>query len=293
MILGIIAMLIGVLICSAIVVFVNMILNFDVLGFSMLFIVPVGSIAFGTLASLGYYAALVKTNIKVTFAKGIVSVVILIIAFMGINYYMYSQTYLDEAMNINYVGHGDHVSEFVNDDNEALTFPRFYKFSVENRSISFSRDSREIGQVEGNVVLNWIFEVITFAGLLIGAFLGFTSILGSKTYCDACNKYMKNRDVFSFDLNDSASEKLKMLDGIGQYNSQSCNNLAQLIEQNRITKKYKTEYIKGSVSYCTDCNRSILKVTTYHLNSKKALVADTKNALSYSLEPLFLNTLLS
>jgi len=173
--------LIGAFIAAALVVVIHSFTSFDLSSFSLFFVVPVGAMVTGTLGCLGYYFGVLKQNVKQTKVIRWTGIVIALICFVVVQYGFFYTAYLDENMDLNFKMQGEHVSLYaIGDSDEPINFFTFTQEMVNSRVISFSRRGREILEVEGNKVVNWIFYVVDLIGALLGALFARSLVLGTK-----------------------------------------------------------------------------------------------------------------
>lgn len=292
----IVAILVGIL-SSAVLGFIlaniSMATDLNLLSFTVFYILPIGTIIFGLAISIGYFFVLIKGNIKVTFIKSLIITLIAIVAYFGVEYYIYTNTYYDDYGYRNYDKDGYHISEYINPDtDEQFTFWSYYKHGVDHMSISFSSRSTKIATAEGKAVLNWIFEIICIIGLPIGVFAATGCIVVDRKYCDECKKYFTRKKMFALFKNYNFDEDMATLQEI--ISSGDINNVERLrtfIETHPTLDKYNSDYVLGTVHYCEGCYKINLVLTPYIMNNKKDFNADNKNEKTYTLDKSFYSML--
>lgn len=254
--------LIGLIITVVFVVALHSLTSFNLNSFSLFFIVPVGAIATGSLACLGYYYGILKSNIKVTKAIRYIAIIIACVCFVAIQYGYYYTAYIDENYILNYKMQGEHVSNFfLADSDEPLNFVSFTVYMVNSSVISFSRRATQLAVLEGNKILNWVFYAIDFLGMLAGAFFARQLVLGEKKYCDNCKRYMKHKNLLKFPAHDN--ERLTRFRSISNADSQE---IVALIEDDGNT--FDEDYFEVKLHYCDVCNSGILELQYMELGSK-------------------------
>ena len=150
--------LLGLIVNVVVFVALHSFTSFDLTGFSLFYVVPVGSILIGALSSVGYYFGILKSNKKTSNGVRWIGILIALVSFVAIQYGYYFTAYLDDHMNLNYKMEEEHVSNFVIvDTEEEINFISFTKECVNSRSMSFSNRGRQFMEVEGNKIVNWIF----------------------------------------------------------------------------------------------------------------------------------------
>ena len=196
--------------------------------------------------------------------------VIPIIAFIGVRYGYYATAYLDDDMNLNYKMIGEHVSNYsIGDSEEPLNFVSFTKLMVESSSISFTYRRRNMVNIEGKPVINWIFFLIDVIGSVVGSLMAMGLVIRGRNYCDNCERYMKKqKELFSFPIGD-VDTFIKM---------QDINTLSpEQIKRFPSCKASKNEeQYDVFVNWCDKCLRDNMKCL--QRDSKGRLVEMTKTA---------------
>jgi hypothetical protein len=255
--------LIGLAIDVVLVVAINSFTSFDVSTFSLFFIVPVGAMAIGALASLGYYIGILKSNKKISRSIRYIGYVFALVCFIAIQYGFYHTAYVGEDNVLNYKMKGEHISNYyMHDSDEPMNFISFTTESVNARVISFSNSGRNSIDVEGVKVVNWIFFAIDFLGMLAGSLFTRLLMFGDKKYCDNCKKYMKNKKLSIFSTSDT--EKLNRLQSIAYANSEEIMALIQ----NDVTATNGDHY-EFHLQWCPVCKHGYLQLKYMELDSNK------------------------
>lgn len=253
--------LVSAFITAVICVVIHSFTRFDFSSFSIFFIIPIGSMTIGTIGCLGHYIYILKANIKTSKATRWVGIVIALICFVAVQYGFYRTAYLDENMNLNYKMQGDHISEYPMDDsNEPMNFITYTKLMINLRTYSFSNKGRQLFEVEGNKIVNWIFFGIDVLGALVGAFIAEAFVIGSKKYCDNCSKYMTKQQLLKFSTSDK--DRLLYFKRIAEIEPR------EIIHLVKGDVAVTGEYYDVSLEHCESCNAGYLHLDYMELDSK-------------------------
>ncbi|WP_099190456.1 hypothetical protein [Tepidibacter mesophilus] len=149
--------------------------NQDFISLTTFFIIPIGGFGVGALSSCGRYFADVKFSCKKAKNKAvhiILSSLIIVIGFVGVHYLVYTSTYLDSNMDINYSFNGEHISNYTFDGSEEpINFVTYMEDSISNSSRTMRRKgSSERIDLGSNATWNWICFISSFMGYMLGAF---------------------------------------------------------------------------------------------------------------------------
>ncbi|MBP7176681.1 MAG: hypothetical protein KBA53_10795 [Thermoclostridium sp.] len=254
--------LIGAFVAAVLVVAIHSFTSFDLSSFSLFFVVPVGAIVTGGLGTLGYYLGVLKTNIKITKAIKWTGIVIALVCFILVQYGFYYTAYLDENMDLNFKMQGEHISLYaIGESDEPINFFTFTQEMVNSRVISFSRRGRQLFEVEGNKVVNWIFYLVDFLGVLLGAFFARFLVIGNKKYCDNCKRYMKQKDLLKFSVQDT--ERVIRFKNITQMQPQE---ISALVHSDGIP--VEGEHYDIHLDWCKECNAGFIQLKYMELDSK-------------------------
>jgi hypothetical protein len=148
------------------------------------------------------------------------------------------------------------------DSDEPINFFTFTQEMVNSRVISFSRRGRQLLEVEGNKVVNWIFYVVDFLGVLLGAYFARTLVIGSKKYCDNCMRYMKQKDLLKFSIRDQ--ERVIRFKTIANLQPQE---ITSLVHNDGIP--VEGEHYDIHMDWCENCNAGYIQLKYMELDSKK------------------------
>lgn len=271
-ILGFISLVLSILLAVAI----HSNFSFDIMSFSLFFILPVGSIFIGTIACLGFYWGLFIRNKKLNSLWVIIGLLIPIMAYIGTQYGYYATAYLDDDMNLNYKMVGEHISNFaIGDSDEPLNFFSFTKLSVESRVISFSRRARPIGEIEGNAAVNWIFFIIDGLGSIFGTLIAAGIVIRKTKYCDDCKRYMKFRSIFKIPAND-----LDRVIRCQDIDNLSPDKIKQLFSA--ITSDTEEHY-EVFIHWCQDCSNGHLEMQYMERDSKGKMTENDRKSKEFKI----------
>lgn len=259
-ILGLISLIAAIAIPIAATVY----FNFEVIHFSMLFIVPVGALAIGVLAGFGYFKGLVIKNSKITGKHYLVALIIGIICLGAVKYGTYRLTCITPEYEIEYTLDGNHVSNYEIDGYGQLTFVNFNKYLIESTPISFSRRSREIGQVD-NKTIQWALAIVDYLGVIIGCLAAGIFATGDCEYCDGCNKYMKKKTIFKVKKEDGQAFTSELNALIGE--DMPTITLKDL--ENKYAGKGR-EHLIASILHCDSCHKTFIELELFeNVGSRK------------------------
>lgn len=266
------------LILSIIVpILIEYITNFQVIHFSLFFIIPVGALAVGYLCSIGYYFGLKKSNIKITKSRKRVALLLAIICIVGIYYCSYAMAHVDETGNLVMAFEGDHVSNYAVDGYGRLTFGTYTKYIIESTPISFSYRRTSLGNVS-NPIFCWIFAGIDVLGVIIGSFLAASYIKDNNPYCDNCNKYKKKKAIFKIPKQNGDEFFAELANYVADINS--ITTLKSIVD--KYTDTELKEYYECELIHCSDCYETELKFSLYEIKKKRK--AEKNDKYSYSVK---------
>lgn len=184
-------------------------LDFQLHSFSLLFIIPVGSLALGALASFGYFRWLIKQGYKPSGGNYLFGLLLAVVTMFGIEYGEYMITYVSPDHEINYKFEGEHISHYaLNDSGDPVTFIGYYSYKLDNNSVTISnRGNRSNGvTVDTSRGMSVASAVIQGLGYIIGSLACGASIGDSKTHCQSCKRaYLKEHDLFEVNNEDYES----------------------------------------------------------------------------------------
>lgn len=231
--------------------------GFDVLGFNLFFVIPVGAVFSGYLMFSKFGSTLFKKNIKPK-KSGLLIFILTVTLFFGIQYGQYRMSYLEDS-GLNYQFHGGHISEFINPDTgEGFTFLSFLTFNVNNSSINFSRRAHSLLELEGNKLLNWVFYLISFLGFWAGVGGGANGSVVNKQYCSSCKKYMTNKDISVTDNVQTA-----VINDIRQKINNSESIVTHVSQHPATTVPKSDRYFIYKLHHCDSCKSGIVEITQY------------------------------
>jgi hypothetical protein len=245
---------------------IKMRFGFDIFGFYISFI-PIGSLIIGTFISKIFYDMLKAREIQIRWIYCITSIFFVLISYYGMKYFVYYNTYIDSLMEINYVGIGNHISEFYNSDTgNSVTFHEY--------CFQLNRGSEMIGMIGGNgYSLNMpnmgaLLEVLNPISLVVMVIIMFFTAKPSIMYCKKCNKYMNEKQVFIFNTGDNFANT--MLEKIEQCtkDEEGVEILREVIRVNQELRGTSDEFVVGNYNYCDNCNQLYLVLIRYTINKQ-------------------------
>lgn len=248
-----------------IVVIFNHLTGYEVQAFSFFFIVPLGALLVGAAASSGLFFGLLKDDKPVTKEHYMIGAVIGLIAFFGIYYVSYKTTYLDANNEINYSFNGDPISSYEL-EGEPITFSKFMSLSRGGKQ-QFYFHGRPVGEEvdtgEGFGTFMWYLEMLAAAAA--GAGVGLT-IVGGKSYCDKCKKYMHEKTLlkFSIDKFDEVADDLNA-------SLNDVSKLKHIFATHELKKDEKVQaFAQVDLVHCPNCYDARLVVKIFRLGSNSS-----------------------
>lgn len=208
---GILFAIISIIVGISIPVGILFFTGFDLINFSLMFVVPVGAIITGYVCGFGFYKSLVRAHKKIVLKHHIIAGVLALFCMFSILYAEYYLTHVDMDGNTEYAFSGDHISNYEIEGYGEMTFINYSKFSIESAVVSFSRRTQSLGEVS-NVTLNYLFFVVNIIGL-VGGFLAVGFSKSNAPYCDQCQKYKKVTHVRTFSK-DKMNEIIEQLEAL-------------------------------------------------------------------------------
>lgn len=257
-------MILGILIPILIMLYTG----WDLINFSLMFVVPVGAIAVGYVCGFGYFKSLVKADKKIDKGHYITGVILALICFSAIMYGQYYITCIDDAGYITYSLSGDHISNYIHDDYGPLTFFNFIIYNIETAVVSFSHRTTEIGTVE-NVTLNYVFFVVNIIGIIYG-FISSGFGRSGQPYCDKCRKYKKDIEISDIPK-ENMDEIISEIEKLAKINDNG-DSLKEYLGNYKIDDKLKKqEHLEGELSFCEECKSAVFKLSLYEFSKKNKL----------------------
>lgn len=145
--------------------------NFAVYSFMLWFIVPIGAVGAGFVASIGYYAGARILHYRPDRLLLLNIIIVSILSFVGLNYLLYATMTVD----------GKSVQDYI-------SFPQYLHITISHMTMSSSHsyDTKklELGMWGYGITAIQILG-FAFGGLIVHGML--TSI----PYCDRCERYLK------------------------------------------------------------------------------------------------------
>lgn len=251
-ILGLVSLIIAVAISIAATVF----LNFEVLHFSIMFIIPIGALIIGGICGYGYFKGLVLSNKAIKGSHYLIALVMGIICLGVIKYGTYQLTCINpETYDIEYTLNGDHISNYELPEYGQMTFMNFNRYLIETTPISFSLRRKQVAEVS-NKTLSWVLAIIDYLGVIMGCLVASSFATGDRTYCEKCKRYMKRKHIFNIPKEDGEGFFIALETLLAEsMPTETLKNLEQ-----RFNKNAK-EYYKCYLSYCESCKKTTLDIT--------------------------------
>lgn len=238
---------------------VEMSLGIDIFNF---YLIPITNILLGSIISVLFFSMLRKRQIQLTKVYYLATVVCLLLAYFGTKYYIYSNTYVDNQMNINYNGYGVHISEFYNESTgNKLNFTEYYFALSSNKGIN----SMMVG-VLMDPMIGFILELSNIIVLIIMPTLIYKKSKPSFKYCKACKMYMKEKQVFIFNLGDNHAESMLEKIDKSMKEEDGIDSFREVIGNNQELRDENKDFVVGYFNYCDECNKLYLVMIKYMVN---------------------------
>jgi hypothetical protein len=164
--------------------------NFNIMGFYLYYILPVGAIVVGIAAGSGFGFGSWKTGVRISRGLLWTVVALLVAAYVTAQYIEYS--YLKDSFGIE------------------VGFLEFFDYAT--RQFSFREERGGMGDPLG--AWGYAFRLLELGGFVLGG-LVVPLTLRSKSYCDRCQVYMRSRQLLLLPAG-AAPRKLKKKDLEGQ-----------------------------------------------------------------------------
>jgi hypothetical protein len=258
--LGLLSLIASIAIPILIMVFTN----YELISLGIFFVIPAGAIAIGYVCGFGLFKGLILSSKRITAKHFVIVMLMALISFASIKYITYSLTCINtETGKIEYSMDGDHVGNYDVPGYGSMTFLNYSKLMIESTPISFSYKSRSMGEVD-NPTVSWVFAIINFIGIFIGAVAAGIGFKDKHQYCESCNNYKKSKKIFKILKTDGQSffEELEML----------TNDVSDSTSLKQIVGKYGkvklgNAFFEGTLIYCNNCRKSTLSVKLFEVSS--------------------------
>lgn len=246
--------------------------GWEVTGFTLI-IIPVGSFILGALMGMGLPNAMIKKHIRKNKQLGLVSLILAIVCAIGIQFMFYEMTYMDES-GINYKFQGDHISNYViSASDEPITFMSFTKFVMNESDFNISRRGRSLASIKGNATLNWAVYIIELLGFIVGFRFTYSASLNSAIFCEKCEKYMKEKNIFKL-VSDVYDKKKHLTEILSQSHQ---DEFISFVDDNPSKEKAQgPTYSDGVIHYCEDCSDGFIVLKDYIKNDKNKYQKDSQ-----------------
>lgn len=258
---ALLSMLVGILVPVAILYFTG----WDVINFSIMFIVPIGAILTGFVCGWGYFKGLVKAHKKITGKHYLIGAILAAICFTGILYAEYRLAHISPEGYLEYSLDGDHVSNYYQEGYGQMTFANYTKYNIETSTVTFSNHGKEMFS-SNNKIMNYVYFLINILGMILG-FISSGMSKADEPYCDTCKKYKKVVPVIDIPKADMA-EAIAEIDRTAAAFDAGASLMACM-------KKYKLDdrleeqaHIQGIIEYCEECQTAELRLCLHELDDK-------------------------
>jgi len=250
--------------------------DFQLMGFYLNYIIPIGAIGAGLVAGSGYGFASWLSGVKIS------RKLLLAVVGLQIGTYFLAQ----------YVEYRNFAPCY--EDGTPLGFFEYYDYMA--RSFAWTQDDGSMGEPIG--LWGYAFRLLEVAGFAIGGLI-VPLILFKKPYCAKCQVYMKTRNIClipngvqpkrikkknveeqaAYDANIEKAEKqgkeiLSQLQSLAE-NGQTdeFNKLIKLLNEQKKTTGKLTSRISVALSFCNHCHNGFLQPSMLTGQSDKIVVA--------------------
>ncbi|WP_372633124.1 hypothetical protein [Cohnella sp.] len=143
-----------------------------------------------------YFWRIVKKGFKPTGRQFLAALAMTIITFVFIHYGEYKITYVDNNNEINHHLNGEHISNYVDQDDNVFSFTHYVVYKLENSNSSIGYRGREISKIDTSTGYNLFGMIIDFVGFLLGGICTGLISTSGKTHCTACKRaYVKEHHL--------------------------------------------------------------------------------------------------
>jgi hypothetical protein len=275
-ILGILSLVVSIALPVIIMIFTD----FQIIHFSVFFIIPAGAIAVGYVCGFGFFKGLFLSQKKIKKSHFFIGVILAVICLVSIKYTTYYLTCFDnETMDIVYTLDGNHISNFEVDGYGKMTFLNYNKYLIENTPITFSRRSQELGEVS-NPTFGWIVAIIDYLGIIVGCLLAGSGISGGSEYCDTCSKYRKSKKIFNIPKSNGKAFFVELETLVKDMNMDVF--LEEIIQKHASEDKKLEEYYQCHLVYCEGCRTASLQFKLFERSRRNRI--EENNDFNYSIK---------
>ncbi|MBP2024156.1 ribosomal protein L44E [Clostridium punense] len=249
---GLISLLLTILADYLIMAFIGI----SVHSFTLWFILPIGGAILGAFCGKGIFLYLKHANIKATAKHTITSAILAFIGFWAINYFAYFSTYVDDE-SINNTFKGEHISNYMYNDTEPFTFKNYLEFQFETSESVVSVGGHSSGSsISFGKGYNKTSFYITMLGFIIGGLTVGSTVVGDKSYCDKCKKYMKEKKLYDFTYSSFDNEVMALEKALQKTKEE----FDDFIKQERPFEEYGEPYITAVLTYCPVCKDGFINL---------------------------------
>jgi len=243
------------------VVLVNNITGYELQSFHLWFIIPIGALFVGAGAVSGIYYGHLKSNKPIGKKEYLIGTVLGLLALFGIFYASYLTTYVTPDKEINFWFKGDHISTY-EIGGEQVTFSKWLKLTEGSGKQQIFFRGVPMGQgIETGETVGSLYFYLNFLGAAVGSFFTLL-ILGSKRFCKKCKKYIKEKELFKFGVEEHDEIAAKLNASIND-----SKGLFSLIGRKFEIGKANA-YLQVDLEYCPTCFDSDLVVKVMRKDSR-------------------------
>ncbi|MCF2940609.1 hypothetical protein L1N85_19635 [Paenibacillus alkaliterrae] len=243
--------------------------DFEFYSFSLWFVIPVGGIAFGMITTSVYCWRIVNKGYKPSRKNYLVSLVMVLITFFFIQYGEYQITYVTDDNEVNHQFTGDHISNFMDEDDNVLTFNNYFAYKLKNSESSLMYRGSEISEIDSSTGYNLFSWSLNLVGFLLGGLFSVFLSTQGKTHCMAC----KRAYVTEHRLGEMSSGKVVELQKLVQaIESNNFNTFIDIINRCDIFNNNDSEAQEESyiikIGACPNCKHGYIIMRNYSPNGQ-------------------------
>ncbi|WP_268623633.1 hypothetical protein [Paenibacillus alvei] len=264
-------------------------------SFTLWFILPVGGMVFGMLTTSFYYGRIVKKGFKPSRKNFPAAMVMTIISFALIQYGEYQITYVNEDNTINHHFKGEHISNYMDENGDLLTFSNYFVYKLKNSSTSVRVRGGEIGEFDSQMSYNAFRSALTLVGFIVGGLTTGLLLTQGTTHCSACKRaYVEEHKLGEIGALTAADLQDELIRAIKLNNFSHFINLVQKGDYQNSTDSYNHDntYIV-KVGLCPNCDFGFVILRNYYRKASGEFEEDEHKKVVYPTSNSFVNAALN
>jgi len=262
--------LIGIVLSVAIALGLLSLGDFELYSFSLWFVFPIGGIVLGIISTSVYFWRIVKKGFKPSKHHYIIAAAMAMLTFFIIQFGEYRMTYVDEGKEINHQFNGDHISNYMDQDDNAFTFTYYVAYKLNNSNSSLMYRGMEISEIDSSAGYNLFSWILDLAGFLLGGLSSGLLLISGKTHCTACKRaYVKEHRLGELSLEKVIETQSGLVHTIESNNFPAfieMINREDIFSNNEAEVHEETYVIK--IGACPNCQHGYVIMRYYSKNSE-------------------------